>query len=475
MVILQFTKETLKLLRTVRKGQKTVLLNLTKKSIAGLSDEAISNTIQDLISQEKIRKVNQLVISIPRHLVTVRNLRFPSVDDAELQSMVGLQAGKQLPYPTDELIWDFKVIEKNPDGYSDIFFVIAHRNAIDRFLNILADCKLRIKRIVLSSEALLGWYLTAYDSRPKDASLVKTGAVIDIDTSYIDVVILRGERLEFSRSFPFKRNPEEMAEEIRKTFSSYERESSKKISFVVLTGIEERAAILKACIENMYKDEKIDFAHPLKVLSMDYRETRADYFDLSRDTSFSHILGIAYNSKDIVMNLLPSEEKENLKKQARRKMLAKATLLLSVMICVLSAVFINGLINTTRQVNLINSKIKETAPRVKKLKEISQNIALIREHLNMKGSSVDVIREVYKIVPQAVSVSVLDFELGRSLTIRGVSSDLSSVFKFSSNLGKSDYFEECQIKYAQKRIVKTKEVVDFELSCRLRKIKDESR
>jgi len=473
MVILQFTKETLKLLRTARKGQKITLLNLAKKSIAGLSDEAIANTIHDLISQEKIRKINQLVISIPRHLVTVRNLRFPSVDDAELKSMVGWQAGKQLPYPIDELIWDFKVIEKRADGYSDVFFAIAHRNAIDRFLNILAECKLKVERIVLSSEALLGWYLAVCGPQSKDASLVKTGAVIDIDTSYIDVVVLRGERLEFSRSFPFKRDPEEMAEEVRKTFFSYEKENSEKISFAVLTGIEERAAILKTCIDKVYKDEKVDFVHPLKVLSMDYRETLADYFDLSRDTSFSHILGIAYNSKDIMMNLLPSEEKEKLRKRARRKMLAKTTLLLSAIVCVLLGVFVNRLVDTVGQINLINSKIKETAPRVKKLKEISQNVALIREHLSMKGSSVDVIREVYKVVPQAVSVSVLDFELEKSLTIRGVSSDLSSVFKFSSNLGKSDYFEECRIKYAQKRIVKTKELVDFELSCKLRKIKDE--
>jgi hypothetical protein len=88
----------------------------------------------------------------------------------------------------------------------------------------------------------------------------------------------------------------------------------------------------------------------------------------------------------------------------------------------------------------------------------------------MRGSSVDVLREIFRIVPQEVSISVLDFELQKSLTIRGVSTNMSGVFKFASEIKKSKYFKDCEIKYAQKRIIKEKEFVDYEINCALNRI-----
>jgi hypothetical protein len=112
--------------------------------------------------------------------------------------------------------------------------------------------------------------------------------------------------------------------------------------------------------------------------------------------------------------------------------------------------------------------MREVEPKVKKLKEIAQKLEIVKQHLDIRGSSVDVIREVYKILPAGVSVSVLDFELEKSLILRGVSNDLSSVFRLSSDMEESPYFNECRIKYAQKRVVKNQEIVDFELDCKLR-------
>ena len=124
-----------------------------------------------------------------------------------------------------------------------------------------------------------------------------------------------------------------------------------------------------------------------------------------------------------------------------------------------------------RQVlNFVNARIKETEPKVKRLREISGQIELVEQNISTRGSAVDVLHEIFKIAPQGVSVSILDFELGDAFTVRGVSSDLSGVFKFASDLEKSIYFEGCQIKYAQKRVVGEKEFVDFEIRCKLARV-----
>lgn len=467
MLILEFTNDRIKLLEAAGRQKKVVLVNLLKKATSGLSDEAVSALISDLLNEARIRKRGPLTICIPRHLVTVRTLRLPSVDDMELKDMVALQAGKQLPYPVSELIWDFKVIEKRPDGYCDVFLVIVHRNAIDRFVNILNNSKLEADGIVLNSEALSGWYLAVSGFYAKEEPVSEIKAVIDIDTSYVDIVILRGNSLEFSRSFPFKDNPDEITEEIRKTFYSYEKENSRQISSVVMTGIEERAVLLKPLLETIYGAGKIEIIHPLKVISLDYRKGLSEYFDLTKDISFACVLGIAYNPYGIKMDFLPPELKLKRAGKEKRRALFKTSVLLAAITLLLFGVLIKRFIDVKRQLNLINLKVQETEPKVKRLKEISQNVDIIKRHLDIKGSSVDVIREIYKVVPQGISISVLDFELEKSLTLRGISNDLSSVFKFASDLEKSPYFEKCQIKYAQKRMVKAKEFVDFELECRI--------
>ena len=192
MVFLEFTQDRIKLLEVRKKGKSYSLVNLSKKSVAGFTDEDVSNAILELFSDSGTRKRSDLVISVPRHLFTVRNLRLPAIDEGELRDMVALQVGKQLPYPPDEIVWDFKIIEKRPDGYSDVLLVLGHKNAIDRFTGILSKGNLEAERIILNSEALSGWYIAASGLKESKDTAGRIKAIVDIDASNIDVVVKIG-------------------------------------------------------------------------------------------------------------------------------------------------------------------------------------------------------------------------------------------------------------------------------------------
>ncbi|MDD5450256.1 MAG: hypothetical protein PHO42_06695 [Candidatus Omnitrophica bacterium] len=471
MVALEFTQDRIKLAVGGRSSQNPALKAIIDRPIAGLSDEEQSGAVRDLLSEAGVRERGSLVICIPRHLFTVRNLRLPSSDEAELRQMAALQAGKQLPYPADEIVWDFKVIEKRPDGYSDIILILGHRNVIDRYLHILKNANLDTDRIILSSEALLAWSIAAEGYKSDEEVGGQIRAVVNIDTSQIDVIILKGNLMEFSRSFPFKDNAEGMADELGKTFHSYEKENAKEIGAIILTGIEGKAMDLMPLLEGSKRQRAVEFTHPLKCASIDYRETLSNYFDLSKDISLASLLGICYNPQGIAMNFLPEDVKQRKTKEANRKTLIRIVALGAAVSILLFGILIKGLLNKRSEFKLINLKINETETKVKRLREISQNLENIKQNLDMRGSSVDVIREVFKIVPPGISISVMDFELGKTLTLRGISSDLSSVFKFDADLEKSVYFRNCEIRYAQKRIIKEKEFVDFEINCKLEDIR----
>jgi len=465
MIILEFTLDRIKLLRMLKRGQRLTLKSLSKKAVGGFSDDDTAAAITDLLNTEGAKRGEPLEICVPRHLFTVRNLRLPSVNDAELRDMAGLQAGKQLPYPADEMIWDFKIIEKRADGYSDVSLILGHRNVTDRFIGILKIANLETDRIILSSEALSAWYLAASGFKDDEETGRRIRAVINIDTSHVDIIIVRGSIMEFSRSFPFKDEPEEMTEEIRKTFHSYQKDNSRQIASVAITGLEVKAMMLKGLLEKMEDAKPVEFIHPFKTASADYGEALSGYSDLARDSSFACVLGIAYNAPAIKMDFMPPELKTERTSKEKKRRFVKTILLLGAIVFVLMGISLKGVIDRKKEADLLGLKIKETEPRVKRLREISQQIEIVKQNLNMKGAAVDAMREVFKIAPPEISISVLDFELGRSLTLRGVSNDLSSVFKFASGLEGSRYFENSEIKYAQKRVVKEKEFVDFEITC----------
>lgn len=468
MIILEFAGSNVKLLKSTGRRQKAVLQYLGKTVVTGMNEELMAQAVSELLKNAGI-KAGSVTVSIPRHLVMARNLKLPSVDDAELKDMVSLQTGKLLPYPSSELIWDFKIIEKGADGYSDIFLVMAHRSVVDRFINVLTRADIAPDRIILSAEALYGWYIAlgGYSEDPGQAS--RTTAVIDMDSSFVEVLVLRDRRLEFSRSLPYKDNPEDLHDEIRKTFASYVKEHSKSISSIVFTGMEERVSRLKGLLEGMRGVERQEFIHPLRALADDYKDTLAEYFELSKDASLASILGIIVGPENIAMDLLPPEAKEKIKARNKKLSFLKTGTLAGLLVLLLFGVLSKDVFEKTSQLNLINSRIKEIAPQVKNLKEVSENIDIIKANLDMKGSAIDIIREVYKIVPQEISISVMDFEFAKSVTVRGIANDLNNVFTFCSGLEKSVYFEKCQIKYAQKRTLKEKEVVDFEVNCALSK------
>ncbi|MFH1847629.1 MAG: pilus assembly protein PilM, partial [Candidatus Omnitrophota bacterium] len=270
-VVLEFTEEWVKLAFFKSKG-KLPRVSIGKKNIEKQKDEQVEKAVKDLFAEFRISRRLPVFVIIPRRLVTIRNLKLPSVSRDELSEMARLQAAKQLPYPPNELISDYRVIKKTPDGYSHLALAIAHRNVIERYLTILDNARVSPEQITVSSEALIEWFMAT-----KAASKKSPGptAIIDIDSSFAEVAITEGGGLQLSRSFSYHAPnnwKEKLQDEIKKTFFAYEKDTSRSISSAIVTGIEESGLWLNQALLKDFKIKDSEYVHPLRITSADYKQ-----------------------------------------------------------------------------------------------------------------------------------------------------------------------------------------------------------
>ena len=232
------------------------IVKLAAKKTAGSEERAIADAVKALIRDLKLHQFT-LVVSLPRHSVTVRYLRLPSLNPVEIEEMTKLQAIKQLPYSKEELVIAHKILERDTEGYSKVMLVAVHRNVLDKYLNILKMCGLEPELVALSSEAINQYSAAANPLAKEDAS--GAIALIDIDLFFTEVQIECRGSLIFSRSLHHglknlegEKQKRNWIEEIKLSFNTYAREkNSVDITKAVLTG----AAWKKADLDRVLSED----------------------------------------------------------------------------------------------------------------------------------------------------------------------------------------------------------------------------
>jgi len=170
----------------------------------------VSTEVSRIFRELKLN-TQSVITFIPRHLVTVRILEFPSTDPKEIDDMVSLQVAKQTPYSKEEIVSTHRIIDTEREGYTKVMLVIAQRNIITKRVEALEQAGIKVEKVGLSTESVYNWFRLTH-RRQMDVDL-KPIALIDIDSNYSDFMVIRKEwtRLltihpEISKVYPTTKN-----------------------------------------------------------------------------------------------------------------------------------------------------------------------------------------------------------------------------------------------------------------------------
>jgi type IV pilus assembly protein PilM len=84
----------------------------------------ITPALQKILKEQKIKKGRDVYVSISGQSVFMRFVKLPPVDAAQVEQVVRFEAQQNVPFPIDEVTWDYQMMPARSAGSSEAEAVI---------------------------------------------------------------------------------------------------------------------------------------------------------------------------------------------------------------------------------------------------------------------------------------------------------------------------------------------------------------
>ncbi|MDD4183376.1 MAG: pilus assembly protein PilM [Candidatus Omnitrophica bacterium] len=137
------------------------------------------------IWQEKNISTNKVKLSVKDNSTLVRYFNFPKIDKKKIKQTLFYELNKHIPFPPEEVYFDFSILEENP---SDLFLLlaVAKKELINSAIDIFEKEKKEILDISLDSICLVNVFLAYY----KEEKKINT-SILDIGYGFSTLTVLR--------------------------------------------------------------------------------------------------------------------------------------------------------------------------------------------------------------------------------------------------------------------------------------------
>jgi len=462
--VIEFSPARIKIVQATV-NSKTIFTHLVSLECRQDSERGIIEAAAGAIKAHRLC-LDRCVVCLDRSYVSSRIIKLPTVNQDEIKDMVRWQAAKLLPHFIDEIVVSHRTITVSDDGFSYVLVVVVPQSSVEKYARICDGLRLKPSLFTISSEGLQEWYRSQQSSFGAD----DVCALFDIEEGRCEAVVLFQGKFVFSRSFSLPAGmqtaqvKQKIIEEVRASLESYgKQEIYRPIKSTVLIGD-----------ENKIKDFVSFFTYNFSLTprcihhfaNLDIK--KASTIVSSEGTvSFASACGCLLGENALSFNLMPAQSQFRLL-YAEKKQQLKKTLILAV--C--AAVFFLGAVSSSfhrkkQFIDSLDAQINSINPAAREIETIKNKMAIISDQLDSRGSCLEILRELYAVTPEEISLAAFIFDDEKSVVIKGNAAKMSSVFNFVPVLSRSDFFDNVEVRYATQRRTARGETTDFELVCQL--------
>ncbi|MBN1421418.1 MAG: type IV pilus assembly protein PilM [Planctomycetes bacterium] len=218
-------RSALKAVRMRREGAGLEILGFDRVEYEiGAEGIDVANQTKEALSIFHARNHvrDPIVACFPGQNAFSRFIKLPPLESRKLQDMIGYEAQQQIPFPIDEVIWDWHVVAREylPGEEKEVGIFAVRREAIDDHLIDFSSAGMKVDMITLGYLGLLNFIL--YDIRPKEPSIF-----LDMGADHTDLLIVDGQNF-WIRTLPSSGNEMTRALSARFQLSFAEAERLKR-------------------------------------------------------------------------------------------------------------------------------------------------------------------------------------------------------------------------------------------------------
>ncbi len=141
-----------------------------------------------------------VVVAHPGQGTFSRFIKVPAFEAKKLREMVGYEASQQIPFPLDEVIWDYHLVSREylPGEEREVGIFAVRREAIDDYLLDFTNEGLSVEVLSIGYLGLLNYIF--FDLAPEEPSIV-----VDIGATHTDLILVDGKKF-WIRALPHSGN-----------------------------------------------------------------------------------------------------------------------------------------------------------------------------------------------------------------------------------------------------------------------------
>lgn len=421
-------------------------------------EEPTADSVRQFVRQAGVEG-QPVVACVPRQAVTVRFIDLPSTSPREVADMIELQIGRQTPYSTEEIVYGYRILSTGREGYTRVMLVIAQRSAIRQRFHLLEEAGLRVHRMSVSSEGLVGWFRRAGAGADAAATLI-----VDVDAAYSEILVIAGGDVQYSRSIlggaaQVEADAERLVQEVERALAAWRGEEHAEVpARILLAGAGAQVPGLAAAIEAACR---------LPVEAAVYREAFVSGATLealsapaARGVSATAVLGAASGADGLQIDLTPEAVRERERLEDTARLLTRLGMRLMAILMLVAILVLVKLHQKREYLDGLQARTRETLQPVAEIERMQQQTALVKERLDRRNAPLNVLAEVQRLTPDSVYLTLVQTESDRVVT-RGVAEGQSEVFAFVSALESSPLFVDAQ----STRTARTRTGTEFEIAC----------
>jgi len=465
-VCISLSGDNLKLAYARISPTRKELVDLVSYEIQGLSDEEITKSIRSSLDSLKLASP-EVIITIPSHATIAKNIEIPSLDAGEIKEIVDLQAGRHTPYSREEIIIDYVNIGAYRENYTKILLVIVTLSVVRRQIEILENANLKIEKVYFSPEMITR---ACANALKLGAGSVQT--LVHIDANFTDFINFAKGEVTFVRSIPIgrqhlsgeqERYQMRFVEEVKKSLETYQSEDIGPLpEEIILTGSVKEGGELQELLSKMLY-MPVRFLPYLAHTPMSSEELKKSL--ATGQDSFLDVIAPLINPNRARINLIPEEVRLRKKFEEKSRELVTAGVYVMTILAMLCLILISKIFFKASYLKNLNDKYDPVIQASKRLEKNFSQMRLIKRELRDRNVAIDVLAELYQLIPGDIQLNGIKFTLQGRFSIEGNSRTMGTVFSLIGDMEESGLFKNVESRRTTKRKEGDQEIVDFEIIC----------